>query len=415
MSLEYLIHVPPSTTGHVIYSHDRIALHKGFLDHILTVNSVEGMATRKGSLISGSHTCREHLRRHVSSECTHLKLQPARTCRYLIQRQVAGRLCYPQTGTARCSAGIGGETSDSQRGVVSSVHPNVAEETADGEEQVPQFTDVIHWFSASLILLIALADGPLPQLVLPPSAALLILAAVQWGLFVIPTVSYCLQSGYDLTATFLLRRSRIRDIVAGVVGGVSLWVLLTAVIWQRLWTFSAALPAPLPNKSVLVSMFQQYPSTMGGWLFLIAADAIAPALAEELLFRGFLLTCVKPHLGRLDAILLAGALCGMFHLNLPQFFATTVLGIGAGALAITSQSILPAIVLHATHNVAALVYGGMTHAGATLDSTCGPLVQLPPSMVALAALGIAASVFLVAPAWKNGRQHYWDGTSKAPT
>lgn len=44
-------------------------------------------------------------------------------------------------------------------------------------------------FSASLCLLIALADGPLPNLILPQNAALLLLAAVQWVCISLPSLS----------------------------------------------------------------------------------------------------------------------------------------------------------------------------------------------------------------------------------
>lgn len=280
---------------------------------------------------------------------------------------------------------------------------------ADVEPAVPCFNDVINWFSASLILLIALADGPLPKLVLPPSLALLLLAAVQWGLFVIPTFSYCLHSKFDLRSTFLLYRSRVRYMLAAAIGGASVWVLLTATIWQRLWTFSASLPAPLPNKTVLVSMYQHYPSTRPGWAFLIAFAALSPAIAAELLFRGFLLTALKPHLGRFDAITMAGALFGMFHLNLPQFFATTVLGIASGLLATCSGSIITPIVLHAVHNVAALAYGGMTHAGATLAAE-GRVQHLPPWLVVAACFGVLIAGALMASAWReDSNGSFWRG------
>eukprot|EP00850_Spirogloea_muscicola_P001985 SM000007S20945 [mRNA] locus=s7:1176222:1178660:+ [translate_table: standard] len=172
-------------------------------------------------------------------------------------------------------------------------------------------------------------------------------------------------------------RLKKRFAFAGLVGGVSAWVLLTATIWQRLWAFSASLPAPLPNKSVLVSMFEHYPSSPAGWVYLLATAALLPAVAEELLFRGFVLSALKPHLGRVDAVILAGALFGMFHLNLPQFFATT----------------------------------GITHSGTTMARKT-PIPQLPIQLVVPAIIGFVIFAFMIRPGWERTRYDYWNKANR---
>ena len=79
------------------------------------------------------------------------------------------------------------------------------------------------------------------------------------------------------------------------------------------------------------------------------------AVAEELLFRGFLQTALRQRLGAWDGAALSGALFAAMHLSVEQFFGLCVLGCVAGWYREASGSVVPAIALHATYNVAALV------------------------------------------------------------
>ncbi|CAI5472177.1 unnamed protein product [Closterium sp. Yama58-4] len=60
--------------------------------------------------------------------------------------------------------------------------------------------------------------------------------------------------------------------------------------------------------------------------------AVSPAVAEELLFRGLLLTGLQERLGRIDAAMLSAALFALFHLFLSILFPSIALGIAAACL-----------------------------------------------------------------------------------
>ncbi|GJP42023.1 hypothetical protein CLOM_g4362, partial [Closterium sp. NIES-68] len=94
--------------------------------------------------------------------------------------------------------------------------------------------------------------------------------------------------------------------------------------------------------------------------------AVSPAVAEELLFRGLLLTALQDRLGRIDAAMLSAALFALFHLSLSLFFPNMALGIAAGLLAVYSNSVLPAVALHTTYNASALLYALMATAAASV-------------------------------------------------
>ncbi len=87
----------------------------------------------------------------------------------------------------------------------------------------------------------------------------------------------------------------------------------------------------------------------------IAVICIAPAICEELFFRGFLLTSFKVNKYPVIAILVTSVLFGLFHMNLLQFVTGFSLGIVLGFVTYKSKSIYPAIILHFLNNFVAVL------------------------------------------------------------
>jgi ABC-2 type transport system permease protein/sodium transport system permease protein len=87
-------------------------------------------------------------------------------------------------------------------------------------------------------------------------------------------------------------------------------------------------------------------------LLLLAA---APAIAEEIFFRGFVLRGLLVK-GKATAILVSGIVFGLFHalaiegITLERVPSSTALGIVLGWLAVRTGSILPGMLLHFLHN-----------------------------------------------------------------
>lgn len=95
-----------------------------------------------------------------------------------------------------------------------------------------------------------------------------------------------------------------------------------------------------------------------GWVFSIAAIAVAPAVCEEILFRGLLTPVFHRAMGPSLAILLSAALFGVIHVDslrdgtsvyyrVPFAF---VLGMLLAKLRIDTGSLLPPMIAHATLN-----------------------------------------------------------------
>lgn len=77
--------------------------------------------------------------------------------------------------------------------------------------------------------------------------------------------------------------------------------------------------------------------------------AIVPALCEEFLFRGCILSSLLPY-GKMTALIASSALFALMHGNFAQFIYTFAAGIALGAVYIESGSIWPSTFIHLFNN-----------------------------------------------------------------
>ena len=91
-------------------------------------------------------------------------------------------------------------------------------------------------------------------------------------------------------------------------------------------------------------------------LLLIAVFAIAPAVIEELCFRGYLFSSLRAVLAPRRTIVVTALLFGLFHvltgnaLLIERFIPSTLMGLLIGWVAYQTGSVLPGIVIHFVHN-----------------------------------------------------------------
>ena len=95
------------------------------------------------------------------------------------------------------------------------------------------------------------------------------------------------------------------------------------------------------------------------WLMLLSL-AVAPGIAEELLFRGLIQRWLTLRLGPVPAIGLASVLFALAHADPVHAAGTVVLGLYLGTVSQVSGSVLPAIVCHVVNNLAALLAANST-------------------------------------------------------
>lgn len=89
----------------------------------------------------------------------------------------------------------------------------------------------------------------------------------------------------------------------------------------------------------------------------LAVIALAPAICEELAFRGFVLSGLRRMGQTWQAILVSSALFGLAHGILQQSIGAAVIGVVIGYVAIQSGSLLPGVAYHAVHNGLSVLIG----------------------------------------------------------
>jgi membrane protease YdiL (CAAX protease family) len=119
----------------------------------------------------------------------------------------------------------------------------------------------------------------------------------------------------------------------------------------------------------------------------VGAIALAPAVCEEILFRGVLLPAFQRPLGTWAAILLSAGLFGVIHLDQtsagPYTFYrvpfTVAVAVGLGLVRVRSGSLVPGLVAHAVLNTitfVAVLLGASTDAPEAANLVQGVLLLL---------------------------------------
>ena len=87
---------------------------------------------------------------------------------------------------------------------------------------------------------------------------------------------------------------------------------------------------------------------------ILALLALAPAICEELAFRGFILSGLR-HMGsKWGAIVISSLLFGVTHGILQQSISAALVGMVIGYMAVQTGSLLPGIVFHLVYNTLGL-------------------------------------------------------------
>jgi len=169
-------------------------------------------------------------------------------------------------------------------------------------------------------------------------------AGLQWAAFVLPTAAYAAAARFPLAEAFGCRRCSARALGGAALAGASLWLLLGAA--GRPPAEAAEVPFRLLEAA---APLWAAPTDAFAWPPLLFWAALAPAAAHELLFRGWLLTCLRGT-GAVSAVAASALLDACFHQSLPQLLPCAALALAAGGAASAARGVGPAIALHAAYS-----------------------------------------------------------------
>jgi membrane protease YdiL (CAAX protease family) len=214
-----------------------------------------------------------------------------------------------------------------------------------------------------------------------------------------PTLVFCelLLVGPGLLALVLARLSIVaalglslgdrRTTLLAVAGGGAFWVTSFGLLELQ----NAVWP-PSPDYLDLFRRLLEAlrPAGPFDWALSVAAIAVAPAVAEEVLNRGIILPSFRRPLGDVGAVAASALVFGLMHLDAYRLPFAFMMGIALGALRVRTGSVVPGILAHATLN--ALTFT----AAPLLDDPAQPLPDPRPLLgAAVLLVGGALSVRLI--------------------
>lgn len=158
---------------------------------------------------------------------------------------------------------------------------------------------------------------------------------------------------------FGFRKIRFNQVCLSIVIGVVVYilnVLVTTFFNAFLTLFGYHFSTGTPMTS--------YPF----WLLIVEIifTAVLPAVCEETVHRGLLLKGFQP-LGLKGSILFSALFFGLLHLNIEQVFYATLIGILVGYVALGSESIYPAMIIHFMNNAISVFMGYSSFHGLGLN------------------------------------------------
>jgi sodium transport system permease protein len=209
------------------------------------------------------------------------------------------------------------------------------------------------------------------------------LAIVMYGIFLMPPVAVAAWFQFSMPRCFRLYAPHWLGLLGALLIGLSAWAFASGLLLRLLPP-----PPSLAEALKKVLMLDDKSVSLGLTLFLVA---LSPAICEEALFRGFILSGLRS-LGQWPAIVISALLFAVAHGSIYRMLPTLFLGLLLGYAVWKTGSLLAGVVIHALNNGIAvwLAKGG----GAAADSMEG--VQfLPLSWTAAGTLVMLLGLLLV--------------------
>lgn len=210
---------------------------------------------------------------------------------------------------------------------------------------VPNFSDAVIVAAVSMLLLLYV--GSIVQMKFLLGGLLI----TQFMIIGVP-VFVAWYTKKDFKQTFSLNVPKVTGIIGAVILEIGIFaaVMVLSALLVQIWPEDAG------------SVNESFGQILDGVTFVQAllVIALAPAICEEALFRGYLLAATKKKFKPVAAILIVAALFGIYHLSLVKFFTTGLLGAAFCYVVYKTGSIFLSCLMHFINNAISviLVYYG---------------------------------------------------------
>lgn len=162
----------------------------------------------------------------------------------------------------------------------------------------------------------------------------------QFIILLVP-ILYALYTKKSLLETFRLRMCKANAFIGGllmIVGTILLGMIVTGI-------------AGMIFKNSATELTESMEYLLGdSFIKTLLVVAVAPAICEELMFRGFVFSSLEKKCSYKKAIVIGGVLFGAYHMNIVQFFTTAFIGMVICYVSYRSKSIFPGMLMHFFNN-----------------------------------------------------------------
>lgn len=198
------------------------------------------------------------------------------------------------------------------------------------------------FFIVLVLLQLVLGDivNIIPLMKTMPVSLLMII--VQFISLLVPTFIYILITKQSIKKTIRFNKVDFKSIITVI--GIAITVQPFALFISAISGFYFKNP---------VNEFIQKINYMPFYILLLMI-AITPAICEEIVFRGVILSGYE-NLGKTKAVFLSGFLFGILHLNFQQFGYAFLLGVIFAYIIYITDSIITTMIAHFTINSSQLI------------------------------------------------------------
>lgn len=219
------------------------------------------------------------------------------------------------------------------------------------------------------------------------------LLITQWGIILLPTLCLLWFIRVDIRKSCYLHPIRPLALAGCAITALSSLVLMVHFGFLH----NKVLPIPEDFREFFTTFFARG-ETPGGLVTLLFAAALSPAICEEFLFRGALLSGVRQRMGPTASVLLVSVLFGLFHISVYRIMPTAIIGIVLGYLVLRTNSIFAGMLAHGLINASAILLasGRMPEwLMQRVDLDRVEVYGLSWKILALAAIGLIAGIALI--------------------
>lgn len=213
-------------------------------------------------------------------------------------------------------------------------------------------------------------------------------------LFAVVPLAFAKWTAVSIPDGFRLHKVTFVSLLAAVLFGISLWPF--AIELARFQSVS------FEESDAIKELFERIKVSLDAIPLPVKLLALAaiPAVCEELFFRGYLLTGLRTGMSAALAVALSSCLFGLFHViataSFERFVPTSFLGLILGWVCCKTGSVIPGIVLHATHNGLLLLMQTFEQQLKNLGIGTGPEQHVPALWLWGAASIIVVAAVLIA-------------------